>query len=107
MQELARRLGLAHSTVSRWEHPAQPSEVRRSEVRRIAIALNLDHLDPRRVLVDEYILSLAAGFVPEAAAHFLFQPPVVGLAMEWLNLAHADQQQVLERLRAIMEQPDA
>lgn len=103
MQELARRLNLAHSTISRWEHPRDPSEVRREEIRRIAAALNLDRPDPRTILGDEYLLALAAGFVPDAAAHFLCQPPVVGLALQWLNLPHAGQRTVLARLQDVME----
>lgn len=107
MQELARRLGIAHSTVSRWEHPADPSTVTRTDVDRIAIALNLDDPRPRTILVDQYVLALAAGFVPDAAAHFLCQPPVIDLALAWLNLAHEGQQAVLARLRELLERADA
>lgn len=104
MQELARRLNVAHSTVSRWEHPDHPSEVDSADIRRIAEALNLDTPRPQRILVDEYLLSLAAGFVPDAAAHFLCQPPVLDLALDWLSLSDAGQRAVLERLRALKEQ---
>lgn len=102
MQELARRMNVAHSTISRWEHPDQPSEIRRDEVARVAAALNHDDAHPDKILTDIYILSLAAGYVPDAAMHFFFQPPIVLMAKEWPKLAHAGQQEVMEHLRTIM-----
>lgn len=99
-------MGRAKSTICRWESSDgnQHRMVRPQDIHEIVIALYMDEGDwdaiasnPRVVSAmeaDEYLLMIAAGYLPRGAQSVLQIPVIAALAMAWDTLDKATQEQI-------------
>lgn len=103
--DLARRMGRAASTVSRWEAQDGPSHRRVTpmEIKEIAGALHEDNPQSDLIAAEEYLLLIAAGYLPPEAQQVMSIPVVAALAMAWDSLDEDQRDELEATISAMLE----
>lgn len=93
--ELARRMGIPASTISRWEREGAGLGRRIStgdgsifpmDINRICVALHADEPDIDRIEAEIFAMTIIAGFLPEGLEEVLEIPSVAAVAMFYREL---------------------
>jgi transcriptional regulator with XRE-family HTH domain len=110
--ELARRMGITASTISRWERgggvgvrvSTGDGSIYPMDINRICVALHADDPDPSRIDAEIFVMKLAAGFLPEGVAEVLEIPSVAAIAMHYRELTADAQEYLDDRISLAIEQ---